>query len=82
MMGLLVATPATAQVTAGDLPDRAVDWLQEYIGIDTTNPPGNEIAGARFFARIFEAEGIPSQTRRRGRHPAARRGGHSSDAAP
>ena len=59
VMGLLMATPATAQVTAGDLPDRAVDWLQEYIGIDTTNPPGNEIAGARFFASIFDAEGIP-----------------------
>lgn len=33
-------------------------WLQDYIRVNTVNPPGNEIAGARFFAEIFEAEGI------------------------
>lgn len=41
------------------LQDEAVAWLQEYIRLDTQNPPGNEILGARFFAEIFEAEGIP-----------------------
>jgi acetylornithine deacetylase/succinyl-diaminopimelate desuccinylase-like protein len=30
----------------------------EYIEIDTINPPGNEIRGARFFAEIFDAVGI------------------------
>ena len=59
IVSLMGAAPATAQVTAGDLPDQAVAWLQEYIRIDTVNPPGNEIAGARFVAAIFEAEGIP-----------------------
>ena len=52
------AAAAAAQGTA-DLPDRAVAWLQEYIRIDTVNPPGNEIAGARLLAGILDAEGIP-----------------------
>jgi acetylornithine deacetylase/succinyl-diaminopimelate desuccinylase-like protein len=38
--------------------DEAVSRLQEYLRIDTTNPPGNETRGAEFFARIFEAEGV------------------------
>ena len=57
--GLLGAVSAAAQVAPADLPDQAVEWLQEYIRIDTVNPPGNETAGARFFAAILEAEGIP-----------------------
>ena len=60
IVGGLLAVPTTAQVERlGNLPDRAVDWVQEYIQIDTINPPGNEIDGARFLAGIFEAEGIP-----------------------
>ncbi len=58
-IGLLGAAPAAGQVTPVDLQDRAVEWLREYIRIDTVNPPGNEIAGARFLAAILEAEGIP-----------------------
>lgn len=59
--GLLGAASAAAQPAAADLPDRAVEWLREYIRIDTVNPPGNEIAGARFLAGILEAEGIPHE---------------------
>jgi acetylornithine deacetylase/succinyl-diaminopimelate desuccinylase-like protein len=39
----------------------ATHYLQEYIRIETVNPPGNEIEGARFFKNIFEAEAIPCQ---------------------
>jgi len=39
----------------------AIHYLQEYIRIDTVNPPGNEIEGARFFKKIFDAESIPCQ---------------------
>ncbi|HEY2797633.1 MAG TPA: M20/M25/M40 family metallo-hydrolase [Thermoanaerobaculia bacterium] len=39
----------------------AVPILQEYLRIDTTNPPGNERAAADFFQRIFEREGIESR---------------------
>jgi len=44
------------------LEDEAVARLQEYIRLDTTNPPGNEALGVEFFARIFEAEGIPYES--------------------
>lgn len=33
--------------------------LQEYVRIDTTNPPGNEIAGARWLAAQLAKENIP-----------------------
>lgn len=58
-VSLLMAMPATAQVSGGNLQDQAVEWLQEYIRTNTVNPPGNEIAGVRFLAAIFETEGIP-----------------------
>jgi len=35
---------------------------QEYIRINTTNPPGNESKTVDFFARIFAQEGIPFDT--------------------
>ena len=41
--------------------DLAVRWLQEYLRIDTSNPPGNELPAARFFQTIFDAEGIENQ---------------------
>lgn len=41
--------------------EEAVHHFREYIRIETINPPGNEIEGARFFQKIFEAESIPSQ---------------------
>ena len=59
IVGLLATTAARAQVAVGNLQDQAVEWLQDYVRLDTINPPGNEIAGARFLAAIFEAEGIP-----------------------
>jgi len=39
----------------------AVPILQEYLRIDTTNPPGRERAAADFFQRLFEREGIESR---------------------
>ncbi len=41
--------------------DLAVQWLQQYLRIDTTNPPGNELQAAAFFRQILEREGIESQ---------------------
>jgi len=41
--------------------DEAIRHLQEYIRIQTVNPPGNEIEGARFFKTIFDGESIPCQ---------------------
>ncbi|MBA3405780.1 MAG: M20/M25/M40 family metallo-hydrolase, partial [Gemmatimonadaceae bacterium] len=35
--------------------------LSDYLRINTTNPPGNEIVAARFLKQILEREGIPVQ---------------------
>ena len=43
------------------LGDEAVELLRRYLEIDTTNPPGNEIAGARFLAGVLAREGIESE---------------------
>jgi acetylornithine deacetylase/succinyl-diaminopimelate desuccinylase-like protein len=41
--------------------NETVRYLQEYIGINTVNPPGNEIEGAVFFRKVFKRESIPCQ---------------------
>jgi len=41
--------------------DLAVRWMQEYLRINTTNPPGNELDAAEWFKRIFDAEGIENR---------------------
>jgi acetylornithine deacetylase/succinyl-diaminopimelate desuccinylase-like protein len=41
--------------------DLAVQWQREYLRIDTTNPPGNEVRAAEFFKKIFDQEGIENQ---------------------
>ena len=40
---------------------QAVALLQEYLRIDTSNPPGNEITAAEYFKRLFDAAGIPNE---------------------
>jgi len=40
--------------------DEAVRLLQEYLRIDTSNPPGNDLAAAQFFHRLFDQAGIPN----------------------
>src|ERR1043166_10147979 len=32
-----------------------------YLRIDTSNPPGNETAGAKYLQQLLTKEGIPSQ---------------------
>ena len=43
------------------LEQEALSLLTQYLRIDTTNPPGNEIKAAEFFKTIFDREGIESQ---------------------
>ena len=40
------------------LDDEAVLWLQEYLQVDTVNPPGNESRAVDFYSKIFKNEGI------------------------
>ncbi|HEX9160159.1 MAG TPA: M20/M25/M40 family metallo-hydrolase [Thermoanaerobaculia bacterium] len=39
----------------------AVDAFVQYLRIDTSNPPGNETAGAKFLAQLLAKDGIPSR---------------------
>jgi acetylornithine deacetylase/succinyl-diaminopimelate desuccinylase-like protein len=48
----------SSQTNAQALEDEAVAWLQEFIQVDTINPPGNEFRAVDFYAKIFDAEGI------------------------
>jgi acetylornithine deacetylase/succinyl-diaminopimelate desuccinylase-like protein len=41
--------------------DLAVTWLQQYLRIDTTNPPGREIKAVDFYKKILDQEGIEDQ---------------------
>jgi len=40
--------------------DEAVRLLQEYLRLDTSNPPGNERVAAEFIRRLFSGQGIPA----------------------
>ena len=40
-------------------PDEATRLLQEYVRIDTSNPPGDTRKAADFLAGILEREGVP-----------------------
>jgi acetylornithine deacetylase/succinyl-diaminopimelate desuccinylase-like protein len=62
---LLAISPAVTEA------QKPVDWdavakegqtiLSQYLRINTTNPPGNEILAARFLKDILDKEGIPAQ---------------------
>jgi len=62
----LLLAPATLSAQS-----KPIDWdslaresqrvLAEYLRVNTTNPPGNEILGARFLKSILDREGIESQ---------------------
>lgn len=57
-VGVILIVLAAAGRVAADPGSEAVARLIDYIQVDTTNPPGNEVRGAEFFARIFDAAGI------------------------
>jgi acetylornithine deacetylase/succinyl-diaminopimelate desuccinylase-like protein len=43
------------------LGDEAAALLSQYIRINTTNPPGNEVAAARWLASVLRRDGIEAQ---------------------
>ncbi len=47
---------------AQPIEDEALDWLQQFIRVDTINPPGNETRAVEFIGAILKAEGIAYQT--------------------
>ena len=52
-----------ACVVGAQSPDEATRLLQEYVRIDTSNPPGDTRKAADFLAAIFKREGITDVTR-------------------
>jgi acetylornithine deacetylase/succinyl-diaminopimelate desuccinylase-like protein len=73
LLGLLAAgapeqAPAQSQSTLSQAPPpsgamlqlgiEATNWLQDLIRINTTNPPGNELAAAKYIGGILDKEGI------------------------
>ncbi len=57
VIGLLLVT--TGHSTIAQPPDEAARLLQEYVRIDTSNPPGDTGKAADFLAGILQREGIP-----------------------
>ena len=68
LIGILIVATTPAFATAQQ---KAVDWealskegqtiLRDYLRINTSNPPGNEMVAARFLKGILDREGIPAQ---------------------
>jgi acetylornithine deacetylase/succinyl-diaminopimelate desuccinylase-like protein len=60
----LAASPIQAQQARFDwdkLQDEASHLLADYIRVNTTNPPGNELAAARWLRDVLAREGIEGQ---------------------
>lgn len=55
ILGLMIAFSAFSSERS------TVELLQQYVRLNTVNPPGMEIRGAQFFAAIFEQAGISYQ---------------------
>ena len=61
---MAMPTVQSTQSPAGNtaaLAKEAEGWLADLIRINTTNPPGNEEAAAKYIAGILTKEGIPSE---------------------
>jgi len=57
-------TTASAHIPADHLQqysDLAVTWMQQYLRIDTTNPPGHEMQAVAFYKNVLDAEGIENK---------------------
>ncbi|MFL5488431.1 MAG: M20/M25/M40 family metallo-hydrolase [Gemmatimonadaceae bacterium] len=67
-IGLMFCVFSSSRLAAQGAP---LDWpalereaqtvLSDYLRVNTTNPPGNEILGARFLKQILEREGIAAE---------------------
>jgi acetylornithine deacetylase/succinyl-diaminopimelate desuccinylase-like protein len=55
---------ASSRISADHLQqysDLALTWMQEYLRIDTTNPPGHEMRAVAFYKQILDQEGIENR---------------------
>jgi hypothetical protein len=61
---LMLFTPGAAQTLSLDydkLQAETAQRLSEYLRINSSNPPGNELATARWLKQVLEREGIEGQ---------------------
>jgi len=58
-VGLAPRASSGQEVDWSRTAEAAVRALQEYVRIDTSNPPGRTTAAADFLTRLLEAEGVP-----------------------
>lgn len=69
LLTLVVAAPAQTKLASESIPperisayaDLAVNWMREYLQIDTSNPPGNEMRAVAWFKKILDEEGIENR---------------------
>jgi len=59
LLSLFLFSPTEIDWTKAQ--SEAVQLLQELIRIDTTNPPGNELATARHIQKVLDADGIETR---------------------
>ncbi len=55
------AQAPSSQPDLGKLAEEAQGWLADMIRINTSNPPGNELAVAKYISGILQKEGIPNE---------------------
>jgi len=56
-----VALPLPAPAGLATLATEAQTWLADLIRINTTNPPGNELAAANYVAAVLRKESINAE---------------------
>ncbi len=59
--GTVQAQTPAAQPDSGKLADEAQVWLADLIRINTTNPPGNELAASKYISAVLQKEGISNE---------------------
>ena len=67
--GASAVDESAAEMASSKIPEQhlqqyselAVKWMQEYLQVDTTNPPGNEMRAVAFYKKILDEEGIENR---------------------
>src|SRR5436853_1032440 len=59
-MSLNAAVPV-ADISWAPYQDLAVELMRKYLRVNTSNPPGNEMAAAQFLKGVLDQEGIKSE---------------------
>jgi len=58
VVAIVAARAAVSGIVAGQTSDETTRLLQEYVRIDTSNPPGDTTKAADFLAGVLQREGI------------------------